>query len=39
MNRGSSVVKATEEVLKKFVTVGTIAGVFLALMNIFKKNK
>jgi hypothetical protein len=37
MNKGTSVAKATEEILKKLVTVGTIAGAFLALINIFKK--
>jgi hypothetical protein len=39
MDKGQSVVKATEEVLKKLVTVGTIAGAFLALINIMKKGR
>jgi hypothetical protein len=39
MSKGQSVAKATEEVLKKLVTVGTIAGAFLALINILKKGR
>jgi len=37
MSNGQLVVKATEKILKKLVTVGTIAGTFLALINIIRK--
>jgi len=38
-NKGQAVVKATESVLKSLVTVGTIAGAFLALISIAKKGR
>jgi len=38
MSKGQAIAKATEEVLKKLVTVGTIAGALLALMSIMKGN-
>jgi len=39
MSKGQLVAKATEEILKKLVTAGTIAGIFLALINILKKGR